>query len=187
MDHLGIDYGSNLAGTTALCYKLQDQLIVTSSEKKKNADNFIKTFVNDHDCNSIFIDAPLTLPQAYFQQGNDYFYRDCDRELKAMSPMFLGGLTARAIALKNQLSDLVFYETYPKQLVRLQSQIIQNFYKKDIIEFGNLLKSSLPYPVVSDLFTWHQIDSVLAWWSGYRHSQKKASIYGKEEEGLIIV
>jgi uncharacterized protein len=39
----------------------------------------------------IFMDAPLSLPQVFFgPSGNEFFYRRCGRELKAMSPMFLG-------------------------------------------------------------------------------------------------
>ncbi len=187
MNHLGIDYGSNLAGTTAICYYSNDNLTVICSNKNKSADKFIKSFVDEHVVSSIFMDAPLSLPKAYYQLGHDYFYRDCDRTLKAMSPMFLGGLTARAIKLKNELSHITFYETYPKQLVRLQSKTLQKFYKKDLKEFGKLLRSKIPYSINSDFKTWHHMDSILAWWSGYRHFHKNANRYGNEDEGLIIV
>lgn len=89
--HLGIDYGSKLAGTTAICYQEGDALTIIQSEKKQDADRFINDTVESLKPEQIFIDAPLSLPAAYFGNGDDYFYRDCDRQLKAMSPMFLGG------------------------------------------------------------------------------------------------
>ena len=36
--HLGIDYGSKLAGTTVICFEKNKQLHFLQSEKKKDAD-----------------------------------------------------------------------------------------------------------------------------------------------------
>ena len=187
MTHLGIDYGSNLAGTTAICFQQDQSLHIRSSVKKQRADQFIADFVAGADYEQIFIDAPLSLPSAYHNQGDDFFYRICDRELKAMSPMFLGGLTARAMALKNKLSNIAFYETYPRQLVRLMPLEVQKQYKADIQGFVMQLSDVLSLDIKTEISTWHMVDSILAWCSGRRFAQGEHRAYGSADEGTIIV
>ena len=97
--HIGIDYGAKLAGTTAICFEQSGQLKIWQSEKKKDADKFVQESIKQLQPTTVFIDAPLSLPLAYFGEGENYFYRECDKILKGMSPMFLGGLTARAMRL----------------------------------------------------------------------------------------
>ena len=187
MNHLGIDYGSNLAGTTAVCYHQNGFLNIICSRKKQNADQFIYSFVMDSHYDKIFLDAPLSLPLAYFNQGDDFFYRQCDRELKAMSPMFLGGLTARAMALRQKLQEVQFYETYPKQLVRLLPSEIQRSYKVGLEEFLLGIGKLLGFRIKTEVESWHMIDSILAWWSGYRHAQGKHMYFGSPEEGIVCI
>lgn len=185
--HLSIDYGSKLAGTTAICWAENKQLKIVQSEKKKDADLFIQKYISELKPGMVFIDAPLSLPSAYFGKGKDYFYRKCDKELKAMSPMFLGGLTARAMKLSSQFPDIIFHEIYPAQLRRL---ILPEaiFYKKEKLEvFCELLENILPYIFLEQPKNWHQVDSALAWLSGWRYEKGKAEIYGEEKEGIIIV
>ena len=119
--HFGIDYGSKLAGTTVICFDENEKLNFRQSEKKQDADAFLEKLISEKQPDSVFIDAPLSLPNAYFGKGEDYFYRKCDREVGGMSPMFLGGLTARAIKLKSksETPECPFYEIYPAQLVRV--------------------------------------------------------------------
>lgn len=117
---LGVDYGSKLAGTTAVCYLYSEgNAAFLSSRKGEDADKMLLDFVLKHGPANLFLDAPLSLPLAYFQgtaHGTDFFYRQCDRQLGAMSPMFLGGLTARAIKLSFELKNVgaSVFETYPK-------------------------------------------------------------------------
>jgi uncharacterized protein len=87
----------------------------------------------------VCIDAPLSLPGVFTGLAgcDDYFYRASDRALRAMSPMFLGGLTARAMRLANHSASRLarraaqreheqndehghihFYETYPAEAAR---------------------------------------------------------------------
>ena len=131
--HFGIDYGSKLAGTTVVTYDKDGKLYQKSSAKKQDADRMILSWVQSLKPDFVFIDAPLSLPAAYFGKGENYFYREADIELKAMSPMFLGGVTARAISLKKQIEaeGVEVFETYPGGLVRSKPELKAHYNKKD--------------------------------------------------------
>jgi len=190
--HLGIDYGAKLAGTTAICFEQAGQLRIVQSEKKKDADKFVQQTIKKLQPRAIYIDAPLSLPLAYFGQGDNYFYRDCDKVLKGMSPMFLGGLTARAIKLSKsyEAKGVSFMETYPAQIVKHYLADITEGYKKQkvfLADFCKILAQQLPYIFVSTPTNWHQVDSALAWWAGWRHLNNEVKIYGNGKEGLIYI
>jgi len=145
--HLGIEYGAKLAGTTAICFEKNEQLVIFQSEKKKDAD--------------------------YFGKGDNYFYRAADKVLKGMSPMFLGGLTARAMKLTKQLEkeEIQCYETYPAQIVKHYLATKTEGYKKQKIflaNFSQTLSTELPFSFAETPTNWHQVDSALAWWAGWR-------------------
>jgi len=193
--HMGIDYGAKLAGTTAVAIAVEQQLQVRQSEQGQDADLFILNIVNQLKPKFIFIDAPLTLPAVYAQHpatpDADFFYRAADREVQAMSPMFIGGLTARAIKLRTQLAiqGVGMLETYPRQLVRLLLPELPG-YKNNaaaLPAFTEALQHLLPYSIKEPPQNWHQLDSLLAWYSGYRHLQAQAQLYGNATEGRIIV
>src|SRR5215212_2962102 len=108
----GVDYGSKLAGTTAIAVLEGNTITVHQSLKKQDADLFLTGLLKKYRPSVVGFDAPLSLPGVYrgMKDKNDYFYRTADRELTCMSPMFLGGLTARAIKLTTQpeLQGIVF-------------------------------------------------------------------------------
>lgn len=187
MRWLGIDYGSKMAGTTAICWKQGSQLHVRQSSKNKDADKFIFTHVAELEPQRIYIDAPLSLPSIYSKgTGNNYFYRECDVKLKAMSPMFIGGLTARGIKLKDELikGGVEINEVYPAALVRTLS--LGQTYKQDLEKFriaiSDLLEAEIP-----SIANWHQADAILAWISGKRHQENNEESYGRPSEGIILV
>lgn len=188
--HIGIDYGSKLAGTTVICFEINEKIHLIQSEKKRNADAFLKKWILENQPNQVFIDAPLSLPNAYFGKGQDFFYRKCDRAVGGMSPMFLGGLTARAMRLKSELAspNCSFYEIYPAQLIRI---IFPAFKEKKtpkvLPDFLEKLVPILPIPLFEMPKNWHQVDAVLAWYSGWRYNKGEAVSYGEDEEGLIRV
>jgi predicted nuclease with RNAse H fold len=183
---IGIDYGSKLAGTTVICFEKNNQLHFLQSEKKKDADAFLIKNIHELNPEKIFIDAPLSLPGVYSNNGDDFFYRQCDRAVNAMSPMFLGGLTARAMKLRAGFSHLHFYEIYPAHLVRVL--FLENkFYKKDLAAFSELLKIELAIVFFQPPDNWHQVDAALAWLSGWRFEKQKAIIFGDKKEGFICV
>ncbi|MBK9525389.1 MAG: hypothetical protein IPO39_11705 [Bacteroidetes bacterium] len=97
----GIDFGSKMAGTTVIAVAGKTTIRLFSSRKNEDADSFLSVLVKEKGIEELFIDAPLSLPGVYrgILSGNDYFFRESDRVLKAMSPMFLGALTARAMKL----------------------------------------------------------------------------------------
>ncbi len=187
----GIDFGSRLAGTTAICFLEKGELRITQSEKRQDADLFIIDFIDRYKPGKIFIDAPLSLPSSYRGEGNDYFYRAADREVSAMSPMFLGGLTARAIKLTDKLSEksVDVFEVYPSHLVKTILPSDTSIYKKKngLNDFLQTIKHEVPYKLNGDPVNWHQVDSMMAWISGYRFLRNVHIEFGNPSEGLIIV
>ena len=105
---VGINYGYKYSGTTVICYNTFHEVRFILSSKNSDADAFILNEIIHIDPDIVLIDAPLSLPGVYRHINGyiDYFFRKCDSEMKASSPMFVGGLTARAIGLKKQLNDL---------------------------------------------------------------------------------
>jgi len=201
---VGIDYGAKLAGTTVICYaQPQGKINFLASEKKKNADSFIISFVREHSerLDEIFLDAPLSLPQVYSRESNnssdrDFFYRRADREMNAMSPMFLGGLTARAMKLSFELSlYATFIETYPKALIKhlsIEEKIDISNYKKEKEEITqqadrlSRLELLAEFELItSEIITWHHFDALLAFSSAQRHKMQRSISVGDELEGCI--
>ncbi|MCI5080610.1 MAG: DUF429 domain-containing protein [Saprospiraceae bacterium] len=195
MNIIGIDYGSKLAGTTVIAHWNEaNDILLYQSEKKKDADKFVLQWVTQNPPEHIYIDAPLSLPGVYrsLHGHNDYFYRKADKELKAMSPMFLGGLTARAMKLCAQIKALHIpvTEVYPSALASLY-QLDKSQYKKQKIHLGSIMQAiqseaGIAFPQI-DINNWHQLDAILALFSGIRHQQKKCIHYGIDNEGVIVV
>lgn len=188
---VGIDYGAKLAGTTALAWIEDSKVMLLQSEKKKDADAFILDFTTKYKPSHIFIDAPLSIPPAFLNESsNEYFYRQADKELGAMSPMFIGGLTARAMRLKKILQQNCseVFEVYPAALNRRVLQ--SSAYKTDFIEFEKVMSKSLQQFNVSikqSPTTWHQVDAVLTLLSGLRWQINQHLFFGLKEEGQIVV
>lgn len=183
---IGADFGSKRAGTTAIAYHEDDGIHVLQSIKGEDADKFLKNYIQALGAELLFLDAPLSLPQGFSDPtSQELFYREADKVLKAMSPMFLGGLTSRAILLKRQLSTkgIKTYEAYPKALVKELG--LDLHYKKELDPFQKALQEHCP--PLPELRNWHQVDAVLAWLSGFRFRRGEASFYGSDDEGIIYV
>ncbi len=192
----GIDYGSKMAGTTVLCLysATTTPLQWYTSGKNQDADEFLTETLLELRPDLVMIDAPLSLPGIYKQpeQYSDYFYRKCDRILHGMSPMFLGGLTARAIKLKDQLerAGLHCLETYPAcQASRL-----------DLTELGYKHQSTSIRPVLdrildkvpvttepAELVSWHHIDALLSLTAALNYRDNKVQVVGDKNEGVIYL
>ncbi|MDZ4682547.1 MAG: DUF429 domain-containing protein [Saprospiraceae bacterium] len=188
----GIDYGAKLAGTTAVAWIQDGSLQFVSSSKGKDADAFLLSWAKEYQPARLFLDAPLSLPGKYrgLADCDDYFYRLADKELHAMSPMFLGGLTARAMKLTAclQAEGAEVIETYPGHLARLLDLAALG-YKKNKANLPTVAAalSRLLSCTIPDLPDWHHIDAVLALLSGSRHQQGIAHTFGRVEEGVIVV
>ena len=192
---MGVDYGARQSGTTAAAMIFQGELHIWQSLPGQDADRWLPDLVQELQVKVIYIDAPLTLPWVYSQipstTASDYFYREADRSLQAMSPMFIGGLTARAMRLRAQLAEkgVAVLETYPSALTRLLLPELQG-YKKDLTllpVYAEALQGLLPIELREYPQNWHQFDALLAWFSGYRHSAGQSVLYGDAREGRIIV
>ncbi len=186
MRWLGIDFGAKMAGTTAVCFQENERLQVVQSRKKQDADALVKELIGQLNPDFVFIDAPLSLPHAYQSEGSDFFYREADKKLGAMSPMFLGGLTARAMQLAFwcEASNLAAKETYPAYTARL----LFGKTVKDEERKQHLLRWLAAHKIefeAASLVSNHAVDSVLAWISGKRFTEGDATITGNPGEGLI--
>lgn len=188
---IGIDFGAKLAGTTVIAILEHEKLHFLKSEKDKDADAFILKTLSAYKETLIGLDAPLSLPGVYFNLSNctDYFYRDSDKVLKAMSPMFLGGLTARAIKLKATSVGHTFYEVYPAALSKLYD--LQGLdYKKEksqIMLVAEKLINEFSLNTNHVFNTWHEVDALLALCSVIRIYKSEANSFGNKEEGVIWV
>lgn len=194
MKHIGIDYGSKMAGTTVIAYLKSGKLHFAQSQKKKDADLFVEDWVAQHQPRAIFLDAPLSLPGVYTEPEayDDYFYRAGDRLLKAMSPMFLGGLTARAMRLSRRLKqrEISVIETYPSRLADILALDRQR-YKKDKaylpLAASFAMGQTADFQLAEQPANWHQVDAMLAFCSGWRYQQGQHELYGEPGEGAIVV
>ncbi|NDC38623.1 MAG: DUF429 domain-containing protein, partial [Proteobacteria bacterium] len=114
----GIDFGARRAGTTVIAWNEGRSIHLECSRPGTDADAFLRAAVKRIRPQVIAIDAPLSLPGVYRKLPgfNDFHLRRCDRLLQAMSPMFLGGLTARAMALAAEWygAGIEVYESYPR-------------------------------------------------------------------------
>ncbi|WP_226390461.1 hypothetical protein [Penaeicola halotolerans] len=188
----GIDYGSKLAGTTVIAMgDHPERLRFFCSCKNADADTFIGQLIQELRPSLIGIDAPLSLPLVYQQpdlSGASFFYRQADKAINAMSPMFLGGLTARAMQLKASFSSVDWIEVYPGGLVKIAQ--LEGYSKKDkslIPAFIGMLKAKYGISVDQEVKTWHEVDAMLAWFASYRYLHGHAIAYGNPAEGLIFV
>lgn len=183
---VGIDFGAKLSGKTVIAHRIDGSEIAFSQcEKKVNADTWLKNQLQELGASDVYIDAPLSLPGAFFGKGSNFHFREADKITNAMSPMFLGGLTARAMDLKHTLVHLTFYEIYPAYF---QSQIIQSSsYKKDIGSFLSDLTVKYPLALEKNPSNWHQVDALLALLIGERHQHNRHLVIGNLTEGVIII
>lgn len=191
---VGIDFGSKLSGFTAIALRDSNgEIHVLQSEKKKSADIWLKEILTKVKPDVIGIDAPLSLPGVY--RGllglKNYHYRACDQEVGAMSPLFLGGLTARAMEIKSwaeeSLSTTVI-EVYPK-LIAQKIALDNKLYKKShgyLSEALNRLITEKSLEIkTNSVDNWHQFDALLALATSLRFVAGKAEEIGRKDEGII--
>lgn len=187
--HIGIDFGARSAGNTVVCEHVGGLFRFHRCAKGADGDAWLRETVARIAPRAIYIDAPLSLPSAYFNKGKDHFFRLADRQAGAMSPMFLGGLTARAMALAKdwRATGIAVHEAYPAALIRRAWEALDITPGKAIprsklrIMAGMVL---LPPPHPSDR---HEADAWLCWVVGHRHQRGISHAFGNKEEGQILV
>ncbi len=195
----GIDYGSKLAGTSVVARYNAGEVSLYQSEKKKSADDFILQLLAEYSSTNdiIALDAPLSLPRVYSEPepaksiDGDFHYRACDREVNAMSPLFLGGLTARAMYLNAQLKHkgLRVYEVYPKMVAHKEGLAeLYNMRKKEATlkhKVALLLAEKYEFNLSEFPENLHALDALLALAGGMKIKKGQAAAWGNASEGLI--
>lgn len=189
----GIDYGSKTSGFTCAAFLICNKVYLHQATKNQNADKWLMSLFEEYACSVVGIDAPLSIPGVLrgLDGFSNYHYRMADLEAKAMSPMFLGGLTARAMELKDQIERMHYsrvIEVYPK-LAAMELELDMKRYKKDrgylkecLVKITEKVKWSIDQ---SDFTNWHQFDALLALISTEKFTQNTCSSLGNKEEGLI--
>ena len=188
----GVDYGSKLAGTTAIAFGDGETIQIVQSSMKKDADEFLKRNFEIHQPELIGMDAPLSLPGKYrnLPGFEDYMYRKCDREVSAMSPMFLGGLTARAMRLAEFFAkgNSQVLEVYPGGLAEELFGNEEGYKKKGFLEqWIPLIIEEFSAVKIDAPKNWHQFDALLALRSAMRYTENQHREFGVASEGLICV
>jgi predicted nuclease with RNAse H fold len=192
---VGIDYGSKLAGATGIAWSFNRQEVsFVQSKKREDADAFIRREVARLQPAKIHIDAPLSLPGVYKNIAGyeNFFYRQADRALGAMSPLFLGGLTARAIQLTAgfAVDKIACLEVYPAALARELSLKTKGYKKEEssFSEFLVILCKRYRLKLPADLpLSWYCFDALLALITGLRIEQQGVKFFGNAAEGFIYV
>ena len=190
---VGIDYGSKTSGFTCAAILNGGKISVYQAIKNKDADKWLKDLLQPLKPNVIGIDAPLSLPGALsgIKDSINFHYRKADLEAKAMSPMFLGGLTARAMEIsewfKNTTKSSVI-EVYPK-LTTQELQLDSKRYKKEntyLPQAKHALESASGWNLETvEVKNWHQYDALMALRTAQRYLNEKANTLGDKAEGLI--
>ena len=192
----GIDYGSKLSGNTVIALFQDNNIFFLEAEEKVNADEFIINAVDHFKPKLIFMDAPMSLPGVYkgMYGYSNYHFRKCDVETRAMSPMFLGGLAARAMELRDNFEarGIDIKETYPR-LMANRFELKKFGYKSSksaLRECALHLKECIKEPLrfnSNDIKTWHHLDALLALMSALSYKCGDFCTYGDPEEGMIYV
>lgn len=194
--YFGIDFGSKYTGNTVIAVLRENKILFLDVDKNVDADNFILN-ANDHfKPKWIFIDAPLSLPGVYtnIDDLNNFHFREADKACKAMSPMFLGGMLARAMELKEQLEDTgaEVFETYPKIMAqrfglndcgyKTSKGALKNCASRVAARFKPSVSLN-----VKEIKTWHHLDALFALMSAMAYELDQCEKFGNPKEGLIYV
>ena len=188
----GVDFGAKLSGNTALATFDGKRVRLFQAQRSADAGRWLDRLYLEMAPGLIGIDAPLSLPPGYFHPGQDLHFRHADRILGAMSPMFIGGLTARAIEWSTRLSSECI-EVYPSALAdqlfpgsrrRRKSEIewffLEVLHPAIIAQEGTGVHIEMPGSI-------HQLDAMLALLTALRYMNGTAQSFGKEKEGMIWV
>lgn len=193
---IGIDLGSRMSGNTVLSIFDHGRVHFMRVDKNVCADTFSLNAVQHYRPQHVFLDAPLSLPGIYrgIKGCKDYHFRKADRELKAMSPMFLGGLTARAIELSDKMrkDGIPVFETYPRIMARKQGLEALGYkkMKSSLKTCQDQLRAQLNPKIQMEpreMESWHHVDAFLAMLSALAFAAGAHEVYGDEKEGLIHV
>ncbi len=181
----GIDYGARKAGTTALAIWRDHRIELLSCPKGVDADQWLLNQLASIRPGVIAIDAPLSLPPGVLGKGGHFHLRWADQLCGAMSPMFLGGLTARAMSLRYHYPDdqATWIETYPSWLAK------QRFHgvREDHHALLNAIQAFWPASEIPVPHDQHQMDALLAMIAAYHWDNCSSWHYGDPCDGVIVI
>ncbi len=174
-----------MAGTTAMAVKTGSRIELLACPKGTDADQWIMDHFQSIQPTIIALDAPLSLPTGVLGKGDQFHMRLADQLCGAMSPMFLGGLTARAMSLRYHYPDgqATWLETYPSWMAKCRFGCS----RKDHAPLLQGLKeiwseSHLPLPRDQ-----HQMDALLALLAAWQWTAHNSWLYGDPKEGVIVI
>ncbi len=193
----GIHFGSKLSGNTVISLIKQNKIYFLDVDKEVDADIFIYNAAKHFKPDVIFMNAPLSLPGVFSNKVDcdDHEYRSADKEICSISPMIIGGVTARAIALKKKLESELntkVYETCSKAQAH-NYELMKMGYKTTQLRLHscrNHLESKLNPRLMfccQDVKSWDHIDAMLSLITAMRFVTGQALPYGNPDEGLIYV
>nr|MBS0036643.1 DUF429 domain-containing protein [Saprospiraceae bacterium] len=185
----GVDFGARRSGNTVIAAAVDGSVVFYQVEKGADTDRWMEDLVEELKPELIAIDAPLSLPLGWCGGEGDLFYRECDEELKAMSPLFLGGLTGRAVKFARQLKSLKIkvIEAYPKGFVNHLLGGVHPQFTREIQQILDLLPKGVTLELEKKPTNDHQVDALMALVVAIRYEAGLANSFGKKEEGLIWV
>ncbi|MCF8237279.1 MAG: DUF429 domain-containing protein [Saprospiraceae bacterium] len=182
---VGIDYGARKAGTTALAVKRGSRIDLLACLKGADADQWILDHLLTIQPRVIAIDAPLSLPSGVMGKGSQFHMRLADQLCGAMSPMFLGGLTARAMSLRYHYPDdqVTWLETYPSWTAKRRLHCTRETHTPILQAMEQLWPGSgIPSPGDQ-----HQMDALLALMAAHHWATMMSWHFGDPREGVIVI
>jgi uncharacterized protein len=181
----GLDFGARSAGTTVLAMEEEGIVRLERIGRGKDADVWLRKRLSECPPQVLAIDAPLSLPGVYCGRGGNYHFRRCDLLMGAMSPMFLGGLSARAMALKATLArhPIHWVETYPRQVALLRLGISSSG-TAQVMAALRALCPDTGWPEPEDQ---HALDALLALYAARMVWERRGVYFGDPREGLIAL
>lgn len=199
MSHLmfGIAYGSKLSGNTVISIMKNNKIYFLDVDENVDCDEFILNAARHFKPEIVYINAPLSVPAVYkcVNGFKDHQFRKADKELCSISPMIIGGVTARAIELKEKLEaelETKVYETCSKSQAKNYC-LDQHGYKKNglhLVSCRNHIGAQLSKKVMfdcTDVKTWNHLDAFLSLITAMRFVMGMANSHGDPDEGLIYV
>ena len=63
---VGIDFGAQMSGNTVIAHIVDEKIEFNQVVKKQNTDSWLKATIKEIKPETVYIDAPLSLPKAYY-------------------------------------------------------------------------------------------------------------------------
>lgn len=193
----GINFSSKLSGNTVICLLSKNKIFFIDVDEDVDADIFIYNAAKHFQPEIIFLNAPLSIPGVFRSVNSccDHQYRQADKEICGISPMIIGGVTARAMELKQKLEsefNTKVYETSSKAQAENYGLLTKGFKcgRKELLECRFEITSHLDKNLMincQDIKSWDHLNALLSLITAIRFVNGEAHTHGISEEGVIYV